>query len=173
MASPSFIRPRIAPYLVLPFLLLLSGCKEKESLDARGARIAESQAHGLDDAEIKVNKVFLHKGSSYHKSEPGTKLIGVDVEIIRPTGVDLDDVELLDGKNGKSLGSFPDIKFILANGDLGDLPPPESEKDDRIRVLFIYQVPEELSSIKLRYWGKDLTPRAANIESDSLSPPVK
>ena len=81
-----------------------------------------------------------------------------------PTGgIDLDDFEILNGANEASLGSFPDIYLLTSEGELANQSAWPTGKVERLRVLFVYQVPADIASVKLRYWGEDVVPQAVPI----------
>jgi hypothetical protein len=133
------------------------GCDKSELLSERAQRISASQAQGTTGSTISLMRAYDYNGHSYHETKPGQKLIGVDVLFENPNvGLDLDDVEIVNGANSESLGSFPDIYLLTKDGELADQSAWPTGKPDQLRVLIIYQVPADITSIKLRYWGNNV-----------------
>jgi hypothetical protein len=179
--------------MISPSSLALSGCREEvgskaprleqqaaqdsvesqvnESLQAT----ASSQAQSLKNAVVTVHRAYDYRGYTWLEPAEGAKLIAVDVEFSRYDGsLDLDDVEIIDGSSGANYGSDPHIALLQGDGELSPNPDDASWPADmgQLRVLLIYAVPKEMTSIKLSYWGQDLTPEASMLSKDGPSLPL-
>lgn len=138
--------------------LLATGCDNSESFNERAQRVSRIQAKGATGSTVTIKRAYNYDGHSYHEAKPGQMRVGVDVEFRNPNaGLDLDDLEIVDGKTNKSLGSYPDIYWLTTSGELEDPAAWSKDTPNDSRILLIYQVPAGIASIKLRYWDKDLT----------------
>ncbi len=138
---------------------------EKEPVPAelrdRLKQIGQAQSEGLDGAKVTVRSAYDYKGYSYLEPVEIAKLIAVDVEFSGyDADFDLDDVDIIDGKTGVNYGSDPHMALLTPEGKI---EPDESkwpQAPGPLRILLIYAVPKECSSVRLGYWGKDLTSNA-------------
>lgn len=123
-----------------------------------------------------MHGVYTYTGYTYVESTGTSKLVAVDVEFRDYASYfDLDDVEIHDGASNESHGSDPHIAFLTAEGKVvprAETPAPSDELGP-LRVLLIYSFPKDAQTIKLSYWGKELTPKPIPIAGigPSLSKP--
>jgi len=159
-------------FALVCLLLATIGCGGSESFDERAARISQFQSEGIDGATVVVKRAYEYSGDSYHEDASGKKLIAVDLQFLNPNaGLDLDDVEVIDGATDDNFGSFPDIYLLTSAGEMADQSKWPRARPDELRVLLVYQVPTELQSIQLRYWGRDVT--AAPVAIQGTGPMFK
>jgi len=88
-------------------------------------------------------------------------------------GLDLDDVDIIDGQSNDNYGSDPHIANLTLDGKLAGDVDDSSWPDDLgpLRVLLIYAFPKESKTIKLGYWGQELTAEPVPISGDGPSLP--
>jgi hypothetical protein len=148
-----------------------AGKTVNEAIDDVGRR----QAEGLKTATVVVHGAYAYsKGYTYLEPIRGAKLVAVDVEF---TGVsadfDLDDVDIIDGASGDNYGSDPEIAFLTPDGSFLTWNPATTPVP--LRTLLIYAVPDTVASIRLSYWGEQLTqvPVPLGVTGLALPPPPK
>lgn len=104
----------------------------------------------------RVHRAYRYAGHGTLKADTGTQLIAVDLEFSGSTsGLDLDDVELLDGPTREVFDAAPEIAFLNPDGSFFSWheAPPGGVK----RCLLLFQVPVRVKSILLRHWDELLT----------------
>jgi hypothetical protein len=170
---------RYAPWIVIG---ILSWClySLRESSQARRAGISLevgdvdhstvlSQMEGLMNADVIVHRVYDYRGYTWIEPIEGAKRIAVDVEFRNyRLGIDLDDVDILNGETKENYGSDPDIARLNLDGTLAaDFETAELPVNlGPMRVLLIYAFPESVNAIMLSYWGQELTPKPIPITGD-------
>ena len=110
-------------------------------------------------ANAKVHRAYDYDGYTWKEATDATRLIAVDVELRNYSqGLDLDDVDILDGESNENYGSSPQIANLTLDGKLAADVNDPSWPDDLgpLRVLLIYAFPKESKTIKLGYWGHEL-----------------
>lgn len=138
-------------------------------------RLSREQSQGLIDAKVTVHRAYEYSGYTWIEPIETAKLIAVDVEFRNYNeGLDLDDVDIIDGHSNDNYGSDPHIVNLTFDGklatDIDDSSWPENLGP--LRVLLIYAFPKESKTIKLGYWGRDLTPQAIPISGNGPSLPT-
>lgn len=138
--------------------------------------ISRKQSKGLSGATVIVHRAYEYHGYSWVKPVDVAKLIAVDVEFRNYNqGLDLDDVDIIDGATNENYGSYPHIAHLTPDGELAadedDLSWPEDLGP--LRILLIYAFPKEAKTIKLGYWGAQLTPEAIRIAGNGPSLPQR
>ncbi len=175
---------RYAPWLVVVSLAWgIYYLRENKSFNrAKQSREVEDLLHsvmnpeseGLNNAETIVHRVYEYSGHTWVEPTEETKLIAVDVELRKyRLGLDLDDIEIIDGETNESYGSWPDIARLKPDGSLANNPDEAMlpEGLGPIRVLLIYQFPKASNTIKLGYWGQVLTRNPIQIAGEGLQIP--
>jgi hypothetical protein len=103
--------------------------------------------------------------------------VAVDVELAGYTSdFDLDDIDLVDGVTGENYGSDPQIALLISAGQLAEDESKNRPKaPNPLRVLLIYAAPPSLTSVRLSYWGGDLTAAAMSVSGSgpALPKPVQ
>lgn len=143
--------------------------------DVRGAveDTMRRQSAAGDEAVATIHRAYPYEGYSWFEPAAEAKLVAVDVEFVGYTAdFDLDDVDLVDGVTGENYGSDPQIALLTPEGQLAkdearEWPPAPKP----LRLLLIYAAPRSLQSVRLGYWGRDLTPRAFPIAGKGPSLP--
>lgn len=136
---------------------------------------AREQSQGLNAASVKVHRAYEYGGYTWIESTEATKVIAVDVEFRDyGQGLDLDDVDIMDGESNENYGSNPQIANLTLDGNLASDVNDASWPDDLgpLRVLLIYPLPKESKTIKLGYWGHELTSESVPISGDGPSLPT-
>ena len=135
--------------------------------------VMDSQARGLDGAKVTVHRAYNYQGFSWIEPVEGAKLVAIDVGLADySVGIDLDDVEIIDGETDENFGSDPDIVFLTDDGEPFSDNQPAQSFGEPIRVLLIYAVRESTGSIKLGYWGKEIMSEPVLLEEDGLTLPA-
>jgi hypothetical protein len=139
---------------------------------------AGGQSRGLDGAKVTVHRAYDYRGYSEIKPNDKSKLIAIDVEFVGYNmNLDLDDVDIVNGQSNDNYGSDPHIIALTQDGAVAADPDDSSWPKDMgpLRTLLVYAVPKDLSSIKLSYWGHELTPAAIPVagEGPALPQPTK
>ena len=111
------------------------------------------------DVVATIQRAYPYTGYSWHETPTGGRLVAVDAEFVGyGSDFDLDDLDLLDGVTGENYGSDPDIALLRADGGLAKDETKEWPLAPKpLRVLLIYVAPRSLESIRLSYWGRELT----------------
>jgi hypothetical protein len=145
--------------------------------EVRGAveDTARRQAVAADRAGATIHRAYPYDGYSWYEPTSEGKLVAVDVEFVGyAADFDLDDIDLIDGVTGDNYGSDPQIALLTPDGQLAkdeakEWPPAPKP----LRLLLIYAAPRSLESVRLGYWGQDLTVRPFPIggRGPSLPPP--
>jgi hypothetical protein len=131
------------------------------------------QSVAANGAVATVHRAYPYEGYSWFDPAAGAMLVAVDVEFVGYTAdFDLDDIDLIDGVTGENYGSDPQVALLTPEGHLAkdearEWPPAPKP----LRLLLIYAAPRSLRSIRLGYWGEDLTPRAFPIAGKGPSLP--
>jgi hypothetical protein len=119
--------------------------------------VIDKQSQGLANAVVSIKRAYNYRGFTYMQSVEGAKLIAVDVRFADyQDGIDLDDIDIIDGGTNENYGSDPDIIFLTDEGDPFPDNKPTQDFGEPIRVMLIYAVRETTVSIKLAYWGKEI-----------------
>jgi hypothetical protein len=128
--------------------------------------VSREQSQGLKDAHVTVHRVYEYKGYTWIEPIETAKLIAVDVEFRNYNqGLDLDDVDVIDGRSDENYGSDPHIANLTLDGELAADTDDSSWPDDLgpLRVLLIYALPKNSKTVKLGYWGQELTSKPVPI----------
>lgn len=128
--------------------------------------VSREQSQGLKDAHVTVHRVYEYKGYTWIEPIETAKLIAVDVEFRNYNqGLDLDDVDVIDGQSDENYGSDPHIANLTLDGELAADTDDSSWPDDLgpLRVLLIYALPKKSKTVKLGYWGQELTSKPVPI----------
>ena len=136
--------------------------------------VSREQSQGLNVAKVSVHRAYKYNGYAWIEPIETAKLIAVDVEFRDYNrGLDLDDVDIIDGESNEKYGSDPQIAHLTLDGELASDVNDSSWPDDLgpLRVLLIYAFPKESEAIKLGYWGQELTPKPIPIAGDGPSLP--
>ncbi|MCA9027403.1 MAG: hypothetical protein KDA86_19490 [Planctomycetaceae bacterium] len=131
--------------------------------------VSREQSQGLNDAKVTVHRAYEYSGYTWLEPIEIAKLIAVDVEFRDYNqGLDLDDVDIIDGDSNENYGSDPHIASLTLDGTLSPDVDDSSWPDDLgpLRVLLIYAFPKDSKTIKLGYWGQELTPKPIPISGD-------
>lgn len=130
-------------------------------------QVARRQSKGLQGAVTTVHRAFRYGGGNTNRADQaadGQQVVAVDVEFRGfHEGFDLDDVDIVDGASGKNFGSGPQMRLLRSDGTLEQNNAKWDSAGDSLRVLLIYTIPKETTSIKLAYWGDQLTAAATPI----------
>jgi hypothetical protein len=141
-----------------------------EALDG----VSREQSQGLKVANVIVHRAYEYQGYSWIEPVDVAKLIAVDVEFRDYTrGLDLDDVDIIDGQSNENYGSDPHIVNLTLDGTLAADIYDSSWPDDLgpLRVLLIYAFPKKSNTVKLGYWGQELTPQRIPLSGHGPSLP--
>jgi hypothetical protein len=138
---------------------------------------ARRQSGAMQAASAVVHRAYHYKGYSWHEPSSLGKLVAVDAEFSGYTSnFDLDDIDLVDGSTGANYGSNPQVALLDPSGQLAkdenkDWPPAPKP----LRLLLIYAAPRSLTSVRLSYWGQDLTSAATRLGGTGplLAPPKR
>lgn len=154
-----------------------SGTPPSEVVEAVKSELA-TELPVMEGITTTLHKAYAYQGYSYHDPEAGAKLVGVDVEFgDYGDGLDLDDVELLDGASNEGIGGFPHIELMSQDGQVlqGAADTEWPGAGGPLRVLLIFSVPEATNSVKLAYGGGLLTVEPTSIGNDgpSLKAPLE
>jgi len=154
-----------------------SGTPPSEVVEAVESELA-AELPVMEGITTTLHKAYAYQGYSYHDPEAGSKLVGVDVEFgDYGDGLDLDDVELLDGASNEGIGGFPHIELMSQDGQVlqGAADTEWPGAGGPLRVLLIFSVPEATNSVKLAYGGGLLTVEPTSIGNDgpSLKAPLE
>ncbi len=131
--------------------------------------VSREQSLGLKDAKVTVHRAYEYSGYTWIVPIKTAKLIAVDVEFSTYNqGLDLDDVDIIDGQSNNNYGSDPHIAHLTGSGNLATDVDDSSWPDNLgpLRVLLIYTLPKESKTIKLGYWGQELTANPVPITGD-------
>jgi hypothetical protein len=134
---------------------------------------ARRQSVAANDAAATIRRAYPYEGYSWFEPAADAKLVAVDVEFVGYTAdFDLDDIDLIDGVTGEDYGSDPQVALLTPEGRLAkdearEWPPAPKP----LRLLLIYAAPRSLQSVRLGYWGQDLTARAFPIAGEGPSLP--
>ena len=158
---------------VVVLLVVLVGCSGKPSADKPSAadesklpanvaeavrEVAARQSQALKGATTIVHRAFPFNQNGVYKPSADEQLLAVDVEFQKYSkGLDLDDVDLIDGETDESYGSNPEIKMLRPDGMLSPNSYDDQAPNKPLRVLLIYCVPKKVASVQLDYWGDRLT----------------
>ena len=137
--------------------------------------ISREQSQGLNDAKFTVHRAYEYNGYTWIEPIESARAIAVDIEFRDYNqGLDLDDVDIIDGETNENYGSDPQIANLTLDGALASDVDDSSWPVDLgpLRVLLIYALPKESKTIKLGYWGQDLTPKPIPIAGDGPSLPM-
>jgi hypothetical protein len=149
-----------------------SGPMSQAEFEKHMADTAREQSEALKNAKVVINRVATYSGKHEEPLEPGERLISVDVTFSESKGLDLDDVEIMDGDSGENFGDFPKIQLLKADGSIEPNESKWANNHKSLRVKLIYAIPEKVKSIKLHYWGADISP-VVPISGAAASPPPK
>jgi hypothetical protein len=108
-----------------------------------------------------VRKAYRYSDAGW-KPSPGTQLVAVDIEFRNfDSGLDLDDVEIIDAATGHVLEAGPEIAFLDSDGRFfaWHKAPPNGP----MRPLLIFEIPNTVKAIQLQHWGDRLTPSPVTI----------
>jgi hypothetical protein len=132
--------------------------------DVRGTveDTARRQAVAADRTVATIRRAYPYEGYSWYEPTAEGKLVAVDVELVGYTAdFDLDDIDLVDGVTGENYGSDPQVALLTRDGQLAKDEPREWPPAPKpLRLLLIYAAPRSLESVRLGYWGRDLTASA-------------
>jgi hypothetical protein len=175
---------RLSGRFVVVLLLILVGCGRKPSADKSSAAdeselplnveeairdVAARQSQALKGATTLVHRVFRYDRTGIYKPSADEQLVAVDVEFRKYSkGLDLDDVDLVDGDTDENYGSDPEIKRLRPDGKLDTNSYDDHAPSKPLRVLLIYRLPKEVASLQLEYWGDRLTEAAIPIVEGKL-----
>jgi len=137
-------------------------------------RVLREQSQGLTDATVVVHRAYEYHGYSWLEPVDAARLIAVDVEFRNYNqGLDLHDVEVINGESDENYGSEPQTARLTLDGKPAFDSNASSwrDKPGPLRVLLIYAYPKASNSIKLGYWGQVLTPEPIPIVGDGPSLP--
>lgn len=107
---------------------------------------------------VKVHRAWVCPESHGWKARDGQKIVAIDLDFRNvDSGLDLDDVELVDTATGQALDAGAEAAFLHPDGRFhawNDAPPSGLR-----RVLLVFEVPSGVRSVRLRHWADLLTPR--------------
>lgn len=153
--------------------LLTASCKDRKAgpLDDPKVRKAVAEAARQQKAagqnvRATVHRAWVYAGTAWYKPVEGLRLVAVDVGL-KGYGeeFDLDDLDIVDAATGENYGSDPDISLLKPSGAALDDEKNWPKPPGPIRVLLVYQLPMTVRSVKLSYWGRELTASARMVEA--------
>jgi len=104
-----------------------------------------------------VRRAYLYPNGKNLSAGPGKKLVAIDVEFGNfDSGLDLDDVELIDSASGQVLEAGPEIAFLRSDGTFYSWR--KATPDGRMRTLLIFEVAKRVRAVRIRLWDDILTP---------------
>lgn len=135
---------------------------------------AETPSLGLRKAKVIVHRVYEYHGYPSIDALDTARPIAVDVEFREyDRGLDLNDVDIIDGESNENFGSNPFIARLTLQGEISSKPEDSSwpENLEPMRVLLIYAFPAKANTIKLSYLGKELTAKPITIAGEGPALP--
>jgi len=120
-----------------------------------------------------VHRAWVCPESGGWKARDGRKVVAIDLDFWNvDSGLDLDDVELVDTATGETLDAGAEAAFLHPDGRFHawhDAPPSGLR-----RVLLVFEVPSSVRSVRLRHWGDLLTPRPVTFAPTGPAvPPIR
>lgn len=106
---------------------------------------------------VVVHRAYVCPSSRSWKAKRGNKLVAIDLDFQNiDSGLDLDDVELLDASSGRVLEAAPEAAFLEPDGRFHAWrhPPPSGIR----RVLLVFEVPARVRAVRVQLWDDILTP---------------
>ncbi len=143
----------------------------RRAVEATAAR----QAMAATRMTTTIHRAYNYEGYAWHEESPEGKVVAVDAEFAGySSAFDLDDIDLVDGDTGENYGSNPEVALLRADGTLAvdeEKEWPQAPKP--LRLLLIYSAPRTMKAVKLSYWDRALTPKAATLQGTgpALRPP--
>ncbi len=107
---------------------------------------------------VTVHRAWVCPESDGWKARDGRKIVAIDLDFRNvDSGLDLDDVELVDAATGRVLDAGAEAAFLHPDGRFHawHSAPPSGLR----RVLLVFEVPSSVRSVRLRHWADLLTPR--------------
>jgi hypothetical protein len=149
----------------------LSDLDPRDEMTALFKETAKTQAAGLDGATVTIHGVTEHDRFRDATSQPGQKLVVVDVTFSQfKYGFGVAGVELLDvgTEDVQSCGGDPYQVYLNADGTVH----PKQMEDywsanhgsDSVRLYLVYSTPKSVRRVALGYWERVIVERRYDVQ---------
>jgi hypothetical protein len=136
--------------------------------------VVKEKSAALKNATVTVNRAYNYSGPTTTVPRKSAKRIAVDATFSGYSDrFKIWDVDIIDGKTDDNFGSEPDVAFLNDKGEFLSFEGDDVDFNKPIRLLMIYAVPDRTSSIKIGYWGDDLTKTSIPLEEQGPALPVR
>jgi len=149
----------------------LSDLDPRDKMTALFKETAKTQAGGLDGASVTIHSVTEHDRFRDATSQPGQKLIVVDVTFSQfKNGFGVAGVELLDvgGEDVQSCGGDPYQVYLTADGTVHPKQMEDywsaNNDSDSVRLYLVYSTPKSVRRVALGYWERVIVDRRYDVQ---------
>jgi hypothetical protein len=137
-------------------------------------QVVAAKSKALASATVKVHRAYEYVGPTEIRPVAIAKAIAVDAEFSGYSDrFKIWDLDIVDGRTNENFGSDPDVAFLDQQGNFITFDGETVDFTKPIRLLLVYGVPKTTRSIKLSYWGQDLTPKPIDLEADGMALPKR
>jgi len=137
-------------------------------------KVAAAKSKALASATVKVHHAYQYSGPTELQLITTAKTIAVDAEFAGYTDrFKIWDLDIVEGQTNENFGSDPDVAFLDKQGQFATFDGKKVDFTKPIRLLLIYAVPKTTTSVKLSYWGRDLTPKPIQLDADGMTLPKR
>ena len=135
------------------------------------AQVAKLKAEALKNATVQVHRAYLYRGPTELQVDEKAKLIAVDITVAGSGDYfKIWDLDIIDGATNENFGSDPEVAFLDSQGKFIAFEANGLDLKKPFRLLLVYGVPLNTKTIKLGYWGQDLTPSLIPLQANG--PPL-
>jgi hypothetical protein len=107
-------------------------------------------------------RAYAYGPSSTWSSPPGRRVVAVEMSFVGyDRAFDLDDIEIVDAEHARELDAAPDFGFFDAAGQFAGWHT--ADVGDTLHVLLMFELPDTVRKIRLRYCGDWLLAQPARI----------
>ena len=149
----------------------LTNLDPRDEMTAVFKETAKTQAAALDGATVTIHSVTEHDHFRDATSQPGQKLIVVDVTFSQfKYGFGVAGVELLDvgGQDVQSCGGDPYQVYLNADGTVHPKQMEDywsaNEGSDSVRLYLVYSTPKSVRRVALGYWERVIVDRRYDVQ---------
>jgi hypothetical protein len=137
-------------------------------------QVVMDKSVALDNATTSVHRAHDHTGPTMIQPNASAKTIAVDVTFSGYTAhFKPRDVDIIDAKTTENFGSDAEIAFLDAAGHYLSRTGEGVDFSKPIRLLMVFAVPKSTDSIRLGYWGRELTKKPVWLESHGMALPAR
>jgi hypothetical protein len=128
-------------------------------------QVAKLKSAALKNATVQVHRAYLYRGPTEVQVNEKGKLIAVDITVAGSGDYfKIWDLDIIDGATNENFGSDPDVAFLDTQGKCIAFEAKGLDLKKPFRLLLVYGVPLNTKTIKLGYWGQDLTPAPTSLQ---------